>query len=64
MLHVPYKGFTPTVMETIAGTTQIMFPSLFTGFPQVKGGKLKALAIAEKNAQVFCQIYQHLPNKG
>lgn len=48
MLHVPYKGSAPAVIDTIAGTTQIMFPSLFTGFPQVKGGKLKALAIAGK----------------
>lgn len=46
MLGVPYKGSAPAVMDTIAGQTQIMFPSLFTALPQVKGGKLKPLAVA------------------
>lgn len=46
MVHVPYKGAAPAMMDTIAGTTQIMFPSLFAGSPQVKAGKLVALGIA------------------
>lgn len=46
MLHVPYKGSAPAVADTIAGHTQVMFPSLFTGVPQVKAGKLLAVAIA------------------
>ena len=28
-----------------AGNTQFMFPSLFTAFPQIKGGKVKAIAV-------------------
>jgi tripartite-type tricarboxylate transporter receptor subunit TctC len=48
MLHVPYKGSSPAIVDTMAGVTQVMFPSLFTAYPQVKGGKLKALAIAGK----------------
>ena len=46
LLHVPYKGSAPAIVDTIGGTTQVMFPSLFTAFPQVKGGKLKAIGIA------------------
>jgi tripartite-type tricarboxylate transporter receptor subunit TctC len=46
MLGVPYKGSAPAVSDTIGGQTAVMFPSLFTGMPHVKGGKLKALAIA------------------
>ncbi len=46
MLGIPYKGSAPAVSDTIGGQTQFMFPSLFTGLPHVKGGKLKALAIA------------------
>jgi tripartite-type tricarboxylate transporter receptor subunit TctC len=48
MLHVPYKGSSPAILDTIGGTTQVMFPSLFTAFPQVKGNKLIALGIAGK----------------
>ncbi|WP_294771333.1 tripartite tricarboxylate transporter substrate binding protein [uncultured Rhodoferax sp.] len=43
---VPYKGSAPAIVDTIAGSTQFMFPSMFTAFPQVKGGKLRAIGIA------------------
>ncbi|HEY6134992.1 MAG TPA: 4-oxalomesaconate tautomerase [Rubrivivax sp.] len=46
MLGIPYKGAAPAVSDTIGGQTQIMFPSLFTGLPHVKSGKLRALAVA------------------
>jgi tripartite-type tricarboxylate transporter receptor subunit TctC len=46
MLHVPYKGSAPAVNDTIAGHAQFMFPSLFTGAPHVKTGKLRAMAVA------------------
>ncbi len=46
LLHIPYKGSAPAVTDTISGQTQLMFPSLFTAVPFVKGGKLTALAVA------------------
>ena len=46
MLHVPYKGSAPAITDTLAGQTQVMFPSLFTAVPYVKAGKLKALGVA------------------
>lgn len=46
MLHVPYKGSAPAVNDIIGGQTQVMFPSLFTAIPYVKGGKMKALGVA------------------
>jgi 2-methylaconitate cis-trans-isomerase PrpF/tripartite-type tricarboxylate transporter receptor subunit TctC len=46
MLGVPYKGSAPAVSDTIGGQTQFMFPSLFTAYPFVKSGKLRALAVA------------------
>jgi tripartite-type tricarboxylate transporter receptor subunit TctC len=57
MLHVPYKGSAPGIMDTIGGTTQVMFPSLFTAYPQVKGGKLRALGLAgEKRSAVLKEV--------
>ena len=56
-VSVPYKGSAPAVVDTIAGNTQYMFPSLFTAYPQVKGGKLKALGIAgEKRSSVLPDV--------
>ncbi|MCY1264358.1 hypothetical protein D9M68_158590 [compost metagenome] len=46
MLHVPYKGSAPAINDTIAGQTQVMFPSLFTAIPYIKGGKLKVVGVA------------------
>jgi tripartite-type tricarboxylate transporter receptor subunit TctC len=46
MLHIPYKGSAPAVNDTIGGQTHVMFPSVFTGVPFVKAGRLQALAIA------------------
>lgn len=54
---IPYKGSAPAVVDTIAGNTQFMFPSLFTAYPQVKGGKLRALGIAgEKRSRVMPDV--------
>ena len=46
LLHVPYKGSGPAITDTLAGQTQLMFPSLIAASPLVKAGKLKALAVA------------------
>jgi 2-methylaconitate cis-trans-isomerase PrpF/tripartite-type tricarboxylate transporter receptor subunit TctC len=46
MLGVPYKGSAPAITDTMGGQTQFMFPSLYTALPYVKGGKLRALAVA------------------
>ncbi|QOT80414.1 Bug family tripartite tricarboxylate transporter substrate binding protein [Cupriavidus basilensis] len=46
MVHVPYKGSAPALVDTIAGNTQIMFPSLFTAYPQIRNGKVRVLAVA------------------
>lgn len=57
LLHVPYKGSSPAIMDTIAGQTQMMFPSLFAALPYVKSGKLQAMAIAgSRRSPVLPQV--------
>ncbi|MGH8617185.1 MAG: tripartite tricarboxylate transporter substrate binding protein [Burkholderiales bacterium] len=46
LLHVPYKGGAPAQIDTIAGQTNMMFDTAASVMPQIKGGKLKAIAIA------------------
>ena len=43
--HVPYKGSAPAVQDLIGGQTQILIDAGSVLLPQVKGGKLKALAV-------------------
>lgn len=45
ILHVPYKGGGPALVDTIAGQVQMSFPVLSAALPQVQGGKLRALAV-------------------
>jgi tripartite-type tricarboxylate transporter receptor subunit TctC len=45
MLHVPYKGTTPGVVDLLAGQVQLMTPNLLTALPHIKAGKLRALAV-------------------
>jgi tripartite-type tricarboxylate transporter receptor subunit TctC len=43
--HVPYRGDTPAIADLIAGHVQLAFLSIQPLIPQVKAGKLRALAI-------------------
>jgi tripartite-type tricarboxylate transporter receptor subunit TctC len=44
--HVPYKGAAPAIQDLLAGQVPLMFLDLAAGAPQIKAGKLKALAVA------------------
>jgi len=43
--HIPYKGGAPATQALLAGDTQFMFDNLANAMPQVRAGKLKALAV-------------------
>ncbi len=45
LLHVPYKGAAPAVVDTIAGQTTLLFAVFPSVSSQLKAGKLKALAV-------------------
>jgi tripartite-type tricarboxylate transporter receptor subunit TctC len=45
MLHVPYKGGAPMMIDLVGGQVNVMFVSAPQAIPQVKAGRIKALAI-------------------
>jgi tripartite-type tricarboxylate transporter receptor subunit TctC len=45
MQHIPYKGTGPALTELLAGQVQVMLNSAVSMLPQVRGGKLRALAM-------------------
>lgn len=46
LLHIPYKGGPPAMNDVLAGQVPMMFNNLPAVVPMVKGGKLRALAVA------------------
>ena len=45
MLHFPYRGSGPALLDLIAGNTDLMFDNLPSALPHIKAGKLLALAV-------------------
>jgi tripartite-type tricarboxylate transporter receptor subunit TctC len=54
IVHVPYKGSAPMVTDLLGGHVQVAFDNTPNVLPQVKAGKLRALAItsAARHAMV------------
>jgi tripartite-type tricarboxylate transporter receptor subunit TctC len=54
MVHFPYRGSGPALLDLIGGNMDLMFDNLPSAMPQIKAGKLKALAVtsSERSAAV------------
>ena len=47
LTHVPYKGFSAAVTDAIGCTVDLIFGAISTGLPQIRGGKLRAIAVTQ-----------------
>jgi tripartite-type tricarboxylate transporter receptor subunit TctC len=45
ILHVPFKGGGPAMVDIVGGHTKVMFSSMVQTVPQIRAGKLRALAV-------------------
>ena len=48
MLHVPYKGAAPAVVDLLGGQIQVMFDNLPNVLNHIRSGKLRALAVTSE----------------
>jgi tripartite-type tricarboxylate transporter receptor subunit TctC len=46
MLHVPYKGLGPAMIDLLAGQIQVVFDNLPSSVGQIEAGNVRALAVA------------------
>jgi tripartite-type tricarboxylate transporter receptor subunit TctC len=46
MLHVPYKGTGPAMIDLLSGQVKLMFGGMVGTLPTVKSGRLRAIAIS------------------
>jgi tripartite-type tricarboxylate transporter receptor subunit TctC len=47
IVHVPYRGGGPALLDTLGGQVDMSFPTLSAALPHVKAGNLRALAVTD-----------------
>jgi len=52
LIHVPYKGAAPALTDLLAGQVQLMFSTMPPSLPQVRAGKLRAIAVTSAKRSV------------
>ena len=45
MTHIPYKGGGPAMIDLVGGQVQLVFATAASAVPQIKGGKIKGIAV-------------------
>ena len=48
MVHVPYKGIGPALLDLLGGRIQVFFASTLAASPHVRSGKLRAIAVTSE----------------
>jgi len=57
IVHIPYKGAGPAFADLLGGHFQLMFPTLQSAVPYIKGGRLRLLALtSEKRSPAFPDV--------
>lgn len=54
MVHVPYKGAAPALIDVVSGRIQVMFTGVSTTLPHIKAGRIRALGVTgEKRLDIL-----------
>jgi tripartite-type tricarboxylate transporter receptor subunit TctC len=61
LLHVPYRGEAPALLDIMAGHEQMMFATLTGAFPHIRSGGVRLLAVGGKDR---CEFVPDTPTVG
>jgi tripartite-type tricarboxylate transporter receptor subunit TctC len=61
MVHVPYRGGAPAMVDLLAGQIPVVFATLSTVVPHLDGGKLKVLGLVEGRRS---RLHPRIPTVG
>ncbi|HEX2649623.1 MAG TPA: tripartite tricarboxylate transporter substrate binding protein [Burkholderiales bacterium] len=64
MVHIPYKGSAPATLDLIAGRVQLMFDNLASALPNIRAGKVRALAVTTLRRSSFLPELPTLEESG
>lgn len=64
MVNVPYKGGAPAMVAMLAGECQVNFATISTALPQIRSGKLRALAVTTRKRSVAAPEFPTLAESG
>ena len=53
MQHIPYKGSAPALADVMGGSATFMFDILVTSLPQIRSGKVRALAVTSSKRSAY-----------
>ena len=64
MQHVPYKGSAPATADLLAGRVHLMFDNLASALPNIRAGKVRALAVTTLGRSAFLNDIPTLDESG
>lgn len=62
--HVPYKGTAPAITDLLGGHLDLQFDNISTLLPQIKAGKLRALAVSSNEPSELLPDVKPLSQQG
>ena len=52
LVHVPYKGSAPAVIDLLSAQIQVMFSDIPPALPHIRSGRLRALGVTSRKPQI------------